>query len=216
MQAQSWNWKTVFMQFIEAVRLALQSLWGNKLRTILTLLGVIIGVASVITVVTLTNGAKQFVTSKINYLWRCHHHRQQNAADLHHHRGVAGLSRSAKTSPTTIIAPFSPDAALCQSVGAQRNRTGKVVRGSQSTTDTDIRGWTWTMPPISNLNIELGRAIHRGRRHHSAGVPSSAQTSSTTCSATEILWARKFALTARPTPSSALASARAKCSAEHG
>ena len=54
------------MQFIEAVRLALQSLWGNKLRSILTLLGVIIGVGSVITVVTLTNGAKQFVTSKIN------------------------------------------------------------------------------------------------------------------------------------------------------
>jgi len=38
------------------------------LRSILTLLGVIIGVASVITVVTLTNGAKQFVTSKINTL----------------------------------------------------------------------------------------------------------------------------------------------------
>src|SRR5215469_9423045 len=54
------------MQLIEAVRLALQSLWGNKLRSILTLLGVIIGIASVITVVTLTNGAKEFVTSKIN------------------------------------------------------------------------------------------------------------------------------------------------------
>src|SRR3954470_5153967 len=54
------------MQFIEALRLALQSLWANKLRSILTLLGVIIGVGSVITVVTRTNGAKQFVTSKIN------------------------------------------------------------------------------------------------------------------------------------------------------
>ena len=54
------------MQLIEAFRLALQSLWGNKMRSILTLLGVIIGVASVITVVTLTNGAKEFVTSKVN------------------------------------------------------------------------------------------------------------------------------------------------------
>src|SRR5258708_19314478 len=54
------------MQLIEAFRLALQSLWGNKLRSILTLLGVIIGVSPVITVVTLTNGAKEFVTSKIN------------------------------------------------------------------------------------------------------------------------------------------------------
>ena len=54
------------MQFGEAVKLALQSLWSNKMRSILTLLGVVIGIASVITVVTLTNGAKEFVTSKIN------------------------------------------------------------------------------------------------------------------------------------------------------
>ncbi len=54
------------MLFGEAFKLALQSLWANKMRTILTLIGVIIGVSSVIMVVTLTNGAKQFVTSKIN------------------------------------------------------------------------------------------------------------------------------------------------------
>ena len=54
------------MEFKEALKLALQSLWANKLRSVLTLLGMVIGVASVITVVTLTNGAKQFVTSKIN------------------------------------------------------------------------------------------------------------------------------------------------------
>ena len=54
------------MQYTEAFKLALQSLWANKMRTILTLLGVVIGVASVITVVTLTNGAKEFVTTKIN------------------------------------------------------------------------------------------------------------------------------------------------------
>ena len=71
------SWNSVKAQ------LALKSLWGNKLRTILTLLGVVIGVASVITVVTLTNGAKEFVTTKINTLWRgcCDH--QQDAANLH-------------------------------------------------------------------------------------------------------------------------------------
>ena len=53
-------------EFDEAVKLALQSLWANKMRSILTLLGVVIGVASVIMVVTLTNGAKDFVTTKIN------------------------------------------------------------------------------------------------------------------------------------------------------
>ena len=54
------------MKFGEAVRIALQSLWANKMRSILTLLGVVIGVASVIMVVTLTNGAKRFVTTKLD------------------------------------------------------------------------------------------------------------------------------------------------------
>src|SRR6185503_20047332 len=45
------------MDIREAIKLALQSLWQNKMRTVLTLLGVMIGVASVIAVVTLVNGA---------------------------------------------------------------------------------------------------------------------------------------------------------------
>src|ERR1700746_3237630 len=54
------------MEFKEAVKIALQSLWANKLRTILTLLGVVIGVASVIAVVTLVNGANRYVATKVN------------------------------------------------------------------------------------------------------------------------------------------------------
>ena len=46
--------------------MALASLWANKLRTVLTLLGVVIGVASVIAVVTLVNGANRYVATKIN------------------------------------------------------------------------------------------------------------------------------------------------------
>ena len=44
------------MEIKEALKLAVQSLWANKLRTVLTLLGVVIGVTSVIAVVTLVNG----------------------------------------------------------------------------------------------------------------------------------------------------------------
>ena len=58
------------MKLIEAFKLALQSLWANKLRTILTLIGVVMGVASVIMVVTLVNGANEYVTTKMSGLWR--------------------------------------------------------------------------------------------------------------------------------------------------
>jgi putative ABC transport system permease protein len=157
------------VQLIEAFRLALQSLWANKLRSLLTLLGVIIGVASVITVVTLTNGAKEFVTSKIN---------SYGAA-------VVTITKMPQTFITieewlsfqkrkdiTIddYRAVVEECHACVSVGGQRNTIGKVVRGSQSTTDTNIRGWTWTMPSLNNLNIELGRGFTQVEDDHSSHV----------------------------------------------
>src|SRR5512135_470253 len=49
----------------EAMRIALHSLWANKLRSVLTLLGVVIGVAAVIAVVTFTSGINGYVAQKI-------------------------------------------------------------------------------------------------------------------------------------------------------
>ena len=54
------------MKLIEAFKLALQSLWGNKLRSILTLIGVVMGVASVIMVLTLVQGAKKYISTKLS------------------------------------------------------------------------------------------------------------------------------------------------------
>src|SRR5580698_5706187 len=54
------------MNLTEAFKLALQSLWANKLRTILTLIGVVMGVASVIMVITLVNGANKYVSTKLS------------------------------------------------------------------------------------------------------------------------------------------------------
>ncbi|MGO9125147.1 MAG: ABC transporter permease [Terriglobales bacterium] len=53
------------MTILEAIRIALQSLWANKLRSVLTLLGVVIGVAAVIAVVTFVNGINGYVAEKI-------------------------------------------------------------------------------------------------------------------------------------------------------
>src|ERR1700757_1425273 len=53
------------MELKEAFKVALQSLWANKLRTVLTLLGVVIGVSSVIAVITLTNGVNKYVAPKV-------------------------------------------------------------------------------------------------------------------------------------------------------
>src|SRR5215813_4425991 len=49
----------------ESVKIALSSLRANKLRTILTMLGIIIGVASVVALMAIGNGAQASITSQI-------------------------------------------------------------------------------------------------------------------------------------------------------
>src|SRR5260370_13800816 len=53
------------MNIAEAIRIAVQSLWANKLRSVLTLLGVVIGVAAVIAVVTFVSGINDYVAQKV-------------------------------------------------------------------------------------------------------------------------------------------------------
>lgn len=157
------------MELIEAVKLALQSLWANKMRSVLTLLGVVIGVASVIMVVTLTNGAKSFVTTKINT----------------YGASVVTVSKM----PLTFITmdeylsfqkrrdvtiddyrAILDECKICVSVGARRDTTGSVVYGNHSSTDTSIRGFTWTMPALANLNVELGRSFTEMEDQHATHV----------------------------------------------
>ncbi len=52
-------------QILESVRLALASIWANKLRSLLTLLGNIVAVSSIITVVSLIQGMNASVSNAI-------------------------------------------------------------------------------------------------------------------------------------------------------
>ncbi|MCY0881278.1 MAG: ABC transporter permease [Firmicutes bacterium] len=54
--------------FNQTMTIALKAIWSEKLRAILTMLGVIIGVAAVITLVGLARGATNSVTQKIQGL----------------------------------------------------------------------------------------------------------------------------------------------------
>ena len=54
------------MNLMESVRIALRSLAANKLRSALTMLGIIIGVAAVIALMGVGRGAQQAIDSQIN------------------------------------------------------------------------------------------------------------------------------------------------------
>lgn len=50
------------MNILQSFKMALKSIWGNKMRSFLTMLGIIIGVASVIILVSLVNGQMSYMT----------------------------------------------------------------------------------------------------------------------------------------------------------
>jgi macrolide transport system ATP-binding/permease protein len=62
------RWSAGIDRFREALRMALLSMNSHRLRTLLTMLGIIIGVASVVCVVALGAGSQQTVLSSINRL----------------------------------------------------------------------------------------------------------------------------------------------------
>ncbi|PAB58154.1 ABC transporter permease [Anaeromicrobium sediminis] len=49
------------MNFLESIKVAIGAIWVNKLRSLLTMLGIIIGISSVITVVTLGEGSQSAI-----------------------------------------------------------------------------------------------------------------------------------------------------------
>ncbi|MBE0532196.1 MAG: MacB family efflux pump subunit [Rhodospirillales bacterium] len=65
---QTGSWSGMLDRFREAFRMALRAMMAHRLRTFLTMLGIIIGIASVVCVVALGEGSRQKVLSNISSL----------------------------------------------------------------------------------------------------------------------------------------------------
>jgi putative ABC transport system permease protein len=148
------------MNIAEAIRIALQSLWVNKLRSVLTLLGVVIGVAAVIAVVTFVSGINDYVAQKVFNLGADvfiifkvspavtnvdHYLEGEKRKDLtmEDYQAVADACRH------------------CDYIGAVvRNEAGHVKYAEQSISDTSVRGITPSMAPIYDTDLSAGRMVN--------------------------------------------------------
>jgi putative ABC transport system permease protein len=147
----------------------LQSLWQNKLRTVLTLLGVMIGVASVIAVVTLVNGANTYVTDKFT----------RYGADVFTiSRFPALITNTAdyekfQKRKNVLYEDYTyvrDNCTRCVGMGAMQTTVAKVTRGTNSVTDPTIRGYTWQMPSLQNLDIAEGRDFNQVDEERASAV----------------------------------------------
>ena len=157
------------METKEAFRLAVQSLWANKLRSVLTLLGVVIGVASVIAVVTLVNGANQYVATKINNKGADVFTISQQPAFTTSYKDYLKYQKRKVISMDAYRA-MQQRCTSCLQVAAFQSTIGKIVYGAQSSTDTQIRGYTALMPEMQSLNIVEGRGFTQADENHAAQV----------------------------------------------
>jgi putative ABC transport system permease protein len=153
------------MKLIEAFKLALQSLWGNKLRSILTLIGVVMGVASVIMVITLVNGANKYVSTKLSGY----------GADVFTVTRMPSVIFTAEEylnyQKRKIIRIEDYQAVKdacteCSEVGALLSKSTNVAANGHSSNNTSVRGYTWTMLSLNNIDIAIGRGFTPADEDH--------------------------------------------------
>lgn len=143
------------MNFFELMRVSLRALYANKLRSALTMLGIIIGVSAVIAMVGIANGATQSVTSNIQGLGSnllIVSPGQSNSG------GVRGGSGSANTLKMEDIPKVKAAGSAVKMVAPTVNSNAQVVYG-KGNTSTNIMGTTEDYAAIRNIKVAQGRFL---------------------------------------------------------
>ncbi|MEN5271331.1 MacB family efflux pump subunit [Stenotrophomonas lactitubi] len=133
----------------EVAHMAVRSMLAHRLRTLLTMLGIIIGVAAVVTVVALGKGAQAQVESQINEL---------GASTLEIFPGTDfGDPRSAEIE-TLVVADADHLAALSYVDSVSPSLSGSVaaLQGSRRA-NTQVMGVGADLPRVRGLRLKAGR-----------------------------------------------------------
>jgi putative ABC transport system permease protein len=141
---------------VEILRFAVRALLANRLRSLLTMLGIIIGIAAVILLTALGNGAAQFIQKQISGL---------GANSITVFARNAGSSAGSTAGSSSRPLSSADAAALADPQGAPDvayvapvvQTTARAAAGANSESDTLI-GSTPAYFPGSNTIVEVGRA----------------------------------------------------------
>ena len=142
------------MNFFESIRISLRALQANKLRSALTMLGMIIGVAAVIAMVGIGNGATASITSQIQGLGS---NLLTVSPGQSNSGGVRGGAGSLTTLTITDVDKIPIDTAV-KAVAPYTDNDYQVVLGSGNTS-TQISGTNESYEVIKNVTLASGRFI---------------------------------------------------------
>ena len=153
--------RQVFTFYADAFWIALQSIVEHKLRAFLTLLGVIIGVASVVVVGASISGLNSYVTEKISKVLGANHFMINRMA----HSGEMAdeeFERRNKLNKKLTWEEYKyikEKCANCTEVGAQTDNGADLNEGGVEMPSVRTIGVTANMELIEDKNISQGRFI---------------------------------------------------------
>ncbi len=145
-------------RYFEAASIALQAIWSNKLRAMLTVLGNIVAVTSIIAVVSLVQGLNANVTDAIQSGVGADAFTVQRTGIVLSDEQAERVQSNPRVTldDAASIRRLSPSVAL---VMAQANASTKVKYRGESLDSISIQGVTKEFNSLPTTNIERGRAI---------------------------------------------------------
>ncbi len=145
------------MNLLQSVRIALSALGANKLRTFLTMLGIIIGVGAVIALMSIGQGAQRTVTSQIqslgtNLLFVRPGSTQQG--------GVRSAQGSASTLTIEDAEAIPREVPLVAATAPEQSNFGQILGNGQNTSSR-VTGTTPAYEEVRNHRVANGEFFTR-------------------------------------------------------
>jgi putative ABC transport system permease protein len=147
------------VKLIETLKLALAAIWAHKLRSALTLLGMIIGVTAVVVVVSVIQGFNAYFDEKVAGIGsKSFSVRRFSFEDFKDTDSIAAAQRRNKDLTLDEFDYIRSRALLIDKFGATANSTrSQVRRGAVVLEEISVSGATPNIADINKIEVEDGR-----------------------------------------------------------
>ncbi len=147
------------MPFSEAIRIAVASLRASKLRAFLTVLGILIGVSSVIAVVAITEGLDRYMAERVLELGTKSFTVQKMPEVITSHETFVEMQKRKDLTMGDVDA-VRASCAACSEVGAMVATSVTVKHGRFKQNDVRVMGITENFPRIGSVrDLTAGRPL---------------------------------------------------------
>ena len=147
------------MNILESIKLALDAIWAHKLRSFLTLLGVIFGVATVIVVVSLIEGFNKYVDEKIANIgtnaFSVQKFSIEDFSSLDNYEQARRRNKDVTMDDLDALRAVRGGA--IKDVGGQEETQCELKHGSQTLMGVSLQAITANVIEIQNKDIAEGR-----------------------------------------------------------